>query len=126
MDNPVNTVNPDGMDWISAIFNNELFAYNDSRINCEEDISRYYYDGGKNINYVGKRGMVTRYDGENDNVFFNLGSDGNFYDADGKQVLSEFNIEGKLHVGSDVIDKNSEYSHNWYGTYLGLDNPYNK
>ena len=123
--NPVRRVDPDGRDWISAMYEGERFVYYDSRVHSEADISKYYYGGGKNTNieYVGKSGRITYDDGINETLKYVLNPDGSFCDADGRTIKKEISIDGMLHVGSDVIKKDSEYSHNMYGTYLGKYNP---
>lgn len=118
---PVNAVDPDGRDWISAKYDGELFVYFDSRVSSQDDIRELYYGGGghESISYVGKSGRITR----NDKTLFSLSEDGSFYDASGNKVEKEYSIDGLLHVGSDKLGNDGKYSHNWYGTYLGPNNP---
>ena len=123
---PVNRIDLNGDDWISAQYNDELFVYYDSRIESEEDINKFYYNGGRNTNisYVGRSGRITQYTESGEELLFKLGEDGSISNADGEFLTEEYSSDGsKLHVGSDQLEKDAKYSHNWYGTYLGPNNP---
>ena len=116
----------DGNDWISAKYDDEWFVYYDSRISSREDINKFYYKGGQstNINYLGKSGRVMQETSSGWKTFMTLNEDGFMYDTDGNKFNAEYNVEGLLNVGSDKMAiKDPQYSHNWYGTYLGPNNP---
>ena len=123
---PVNRIDVDGNDWISAKYDDEWFVYYDSRISSREDINKFYYKGGQstNINYLGKSGRIMQETSSGWKTFMTLNEDGFMYDTDGNKFNSEYNVEGLLNVGSDKMAiKDPQYSHNWYGTYLGPNNP---
>ena len=128
--NPVNAIDPNGCDWIRAKYGDELFVYYDSRIRNQDDIIKEYYNGEYrdfyDIQYVGSRGTVFRNTEDGLLTYYTLNNDGSFADASGNLVKSEVSIEGLLHIGNDnMITNNGNMGDNYYGIYLGSENPEN-
>ena len=127
--NPVNAMDPNGCDWISAKYGNELFVYYDSRISSQKDIVEHYYNGEErdyyDIQYVGTTGTVYQNTENGPLNYYTLNSDGSFADASGNLMESEVSMEGLLHIGNESMYamKIHAPNSNWYGTYLGPDNP---
>ncbi len=128
--NPIRFVDPNGCDWISAKYGDELFVYYDSRIKSQDDIIKHYYDGEDrdlyDIQYVGSKGTVFRNTGDGPLTYYTLNSDGSFADASGNLIDNEVSIEGLLHIGNETMINENGANQNWYGSYLGPDNPLNK
>ena len=128
--NPVNAIDPNGCDWISAKYGDELFVYYDSRIKNKDDIVKVYYDDEYreyyDIQYVGATGEVFRNTKDGLTTYYTLNNDGSFADAAGNLLDNEVSIDGLLHIGNermyDIMDKEKRKS-NWYGSYLGPNNP---
>ena len=119
---PVNYVDPTGMDWIMACYDGEVFLYYDDRIHNQEDIISVYYDNKDrkkyDIVYVGEFASFQSSDGTG----FSLNSDGSYTDKEGNTTFEEYAEDGVLHIGNSkntVQEKDS----NWYGTYTGPRNP---
>ena len=125
--NPLKYVDPTGCDWISAKYGNELFVFFDSIITSQEDIINTYYNGEildmYDISYVGSSGSVFENTEKGKTTRYILNTDGSFSDALGNMITSEVSIEGKLHIGNRSMITNSKNVGNWYGLYLGPDNP---
>ena len=127
--NPINAIDPNGCDWISAKYGDELFVYYDSRIKNKDDIVKVYYDDEYrdyyDIQYVGETGSVYGYMGEEKITLYTLNSNGSYNDSFGNEITSEISIEGLLHIGnSKMLSSNYKFGDNYYGIYLGSENPY--
>ena len=125
--NPMKYIDPNGMDWIHANYNGEQFVYFDDRINSQEDIDKYYYGNNEShsIKYLGKSGNVYQGTKDGDKLSYILNSDGTYSDSYGNMLLQEVSIGDKLHIGSSVIQLNEQQKNNFYGFYLGPNNPNN-
>ena len=125
--NPVNAIDPNGCDWISAKYGDELFVYYDSRIKSQDDIIKHYYDGEDrdfyDIQYVGTTGTVYQNTDNGPLTYYTLNSDGSFIDASGVLIDNEVSIEGLLHIGNETMINDNGANKNWYGSYLGPNNP---
>lgn len=119
---PVNYVDPTGLDWIMACYDGETFYFFDEKVNSEDGISNYYSDNRKkyDIKYVGKTKTVTASDG----TVFTLNEDGSYTKGNEAASFEEYAEEGKLHIGNSM-NTIQEDSRNWYGTYCGPNNPKN-
>jgi len=128
--NPVNAIDPNGCDWISAKYGDELFVYYDSRIRNKDDIVKVYYDDEYrdyyDIQYVGTTGTVYQNTENGPLYYYTLNSDGSFADASGNLMESEVSVEGQLHIGNEEMIIKNGANRNWYGSYLGPDNPQKK
>ena len=120
--NPVKFIDPDGRDWIHVTYGNEQFVYYDERIHGQNDIDKYY-SNSKTISYLGSTGKIYQGTEDGDKLCYSLNSDGSYTDANGNQLQDEISIGNKLHVGSSVVQKNLQSDDNWYGVYLGPNNP---
>ena len=124
---PVNARDPNGCEWISAKYCDELFVYYDSRIRNKDDIIKVYYDDEYryyyDIQYVGKTGTVFKNTENGLSNYYTLNSDGSFADASGSIIDKEVSIEGLLHIGNENMINENGAILNWYGTYLGPRNP---
>jgi hypothetical protein len=125
--NPVNAIDPNGCDWISAKYGNELFVYYDSRISSQKDIIEQYYNGEQrdfyNIQYVGTSGTIYGIiNNEEKMPYIALNTDGT-YTFDGKTENTEYTINGMLHVGTSLQELANKEIYNRYGIYLGERNP---
>ena len=110
------------MDWIIAHYEDDLFVFNDSRIKCFDDISKYY---GTNsyIQYIGPSGTVSQIqEDEESHLIYELNNDGSFV-----RCANAIINESHLHIGNDIT-KNGRVAinSNWYGSYLGPNNPQNQ
>ena len=125
--NPMKYIDPNGMDWIHANYNGEQFVYFDDRINSQEDIDKYYYGNNEShsIKYLGKSGNVYQGTKDGDKLSYILNSDGTYSDSYENMLLQEVSIGDKLHMGSSVIQLNEQQKNNFYGFYLGPNNPNN-
>jgi len=125
--NPMNAIDPDGKDWIYANYDGEQFVYFDDRINSQEDIDKYYYGniGSHPITYLGKSGNVYQGTKDGDKLSYTLNSDGTYSDSYGNLLSQEVSIGEKLHIGSSVVQLNGQPKNNFYGVYLGPNNPNN-
>ena len=119
---PVNYVDPTGMDWIMACYDGEMFLYYDEEIHNQQDIISKYYNGEDrkkyDIAYVGEFASYQSSDGTG----FSLNSDGSYTDKEGNTTFEEYADDGVLHIGNS---KNTvqRKGRNWYGTYTGSRNP---
>lgn len=134
--NPMNYTDKWGMEWISFKIENYVWAYYDSRIHSQQDIESYYYvngnDGNYSIQYIGKNGYIYNINNNNKSLSFILNSDGSYSDANGSThtdhllLIDDFGI---LRIGNDLYKPKEEdgpipdEKGNWYGTYLGPNNP---
>ena len=90
--NPVNNIDPDGMDWITAQYDDDYFYFWHPEIKCQDDISKYFYDN-EGIEYLGST------------VKLDLGESGVLLDANGDFKVNgiyqteEVNSNG-FHIGS--------------------------
>ncbi len=125
--NPVKYVDPNGMDWIYTNYDGEQFVYFDDRINSQEDINKYYYGnkGTHTITYLGKTGSIYQGTKYGDKLSYILNLDGSYSDSDGNLLTQEVSIGEKLHIGSSVVQINEQSKSNYYGVYLGPNNPNN-
>lgn len=119
---PVNMIDPDGRDWIYASYDDEQFVYFDERIHSQEDIEKYYFNS-KTIMYLGTTGTIYQGKEYGSKLCYSLKSDGLYTDAEGNILQDEVTINNKLHVGSSVVQKNTQDKKNMYGIYLGPYNP---
>ena len=103
--------------------------YYDSRIHSQDDIIEHYYGGeGRdyyNIQYVGTTGEVFRNTENGPITYYTLNNNGTFTDAAGNLQDNEVSIEGLLHIGNETMINENGANQNWYGSYLGPDNPLN-
>lgn len=60
-----------------------------------------------------------------DETTYILNSDGTYSDSYENMLLQEVSIGDKLHIGSSVIQLNEQQKNNFYGFYLGPNNPNN-
>lgn len=121
--NPVNLIDPTGNYWIKAKYDNTSFYFYDSRIQSEDDITKYYGEGTK-IAYVGETCTVNVIDGNTREVIdtFNLNDDGRI-EMNGHILSQEYNRDELLHIGNDTFTKTSSIMNNLYGNYYGGNNP---
>ena len=131
INDPVNRIDLDGNDWIMAKYGDYLWVYYDSNIHSQMDIYRDYYGGNPpdecDIQYIGEEGVVYNWDGDEKNAAYKLISNGTFVDNEGNIYADEVFINdsyGKLTLATDVgkiFEKDK--GKNWYGSYLGPNNP---
>ena len=117
---PVNNTDPTGMDWISASYENDHFYFWDERVTSQADITKYYGDENE-ISYVGEKCVISQLNEDGSTTGFSLFDDGTFA-INGKEFSSEYD-NGGLHIGSTNITSADKINANWYGSYLGDDNP---
>ena len=125
--NPVRLVDVDGRDWIKAEYEGETFYYFDENIHSQEDIKRLYYDNEDRTEYgISYFGAAGSFSSEADGDFC-FKSDGT-YTHNGQEMSSEYSNDGSLHVGSSKFTNLHEekQNNNWYGNYLGPNNPRNQ
>ena len=130
-ENPINYIDNYGEDWVSFIIDDFMWAYYDSRIHSQEDIEKYYYTKGNNghssIKYVGTEGFIYNSNEGEKTLLYKLNSDGTYTDSYGEISVEEKTIVddyGVLHIGNNILDAiNKNFGSNWYGTYLGPNNP---
>ena len=114
-----------------AKYGDYLWVYYDSNIHSQMDIYRDYYGGNPpdecDIQYIGEEGVVYNWDGDEKNAAYKLISNGTFVDNEGNIYADEVFINdsyGKLTLATDVgkiFEKDK--GKNWYGSYLGPNNP---
>ena len=77
--NPIRYIDPTGMDWIGAIYDDDIFYFFDERIKSQNDLERYY-GHNSDIQYRGKD-LVLILGGQKGELLnlFILKSDGKFY-----------------------------------------------
>ena len=128
--NPVNAVDPDGEDWIAISIGNTMWVYYDSNISSQQDIIQNYYKGeypnDNYIKYIGKEGAIYNNTSDSKNLIYSLHADGTFCDKDNNIITSDVHINdsfGELNLGSDINAKLNNVHSNWYGSYLGPNNP---
>ena len=131
INDPVNRIDLDGNDWIMAKYGDYMWVYYDSNIHSQMDIYRDYYGGNPpdecDIQYIGEDGVVYNWDGDEKNAAYKLISNGTFVDNEGNIYADEVFINdsyGKLTLATDVgkiFEKDK--GKNWYGSYLGPNNP---
>ena len=124
-ENPVKLVDLDGRDWITATYEGESFYYYDENVHSQDDVKALYYNGENrdsyDITYVGETGSYTS---ETDG-YFEFNSDAS-YSHNGETKKVEYYHKGVLHIGSSkhtTTPKDSKSNNNWYGNYLGPNNP---
>ena len=126
---PVNYVDPTGMDWIMACYDGEMFLYYDEEIHNQQDIISKYYNGEDrkryDIAYVGESASYQSSDGTG----FSLNSDGSYTDKEGNTTFEEYADDGVLHIGNSRTSVQNRIpilkTYNLYGTYAGPSNPHN-
>lgn len=124
--NPLRYVDPTGMDWIFAKYENHHFFFYDENIESKEDVKNII-DKGTDIQYLGKDISVWIKKGGIENKRMHLYGNGDF-SIDGIIQNQEYNDE-KLHVGSVRFldwtkgDTKKLYDKNYHGVYLGHRNP---
>ena len=131
INDPVNRIDLDGNDWIMAKYGDYMWVYYDTNIHSQMDIYRDYYGGNPpdecDIQYIGEEGVVYNWDGDEKNAAYKLISNGTFVDNEGNIYADEVFINdsyGKLTLATDVgkiFEKDK--GKNWYGSYLGPNNP---
>ncbi len=126
--NPVNLIDPTGNYWIKAKYDKTSFYYYDSRILTEDDIAKYYGDE-TDLSFAGQSITIEVLDAETRKMLdsFKLKDDGTFL-MNGTELDTEYNRNNSLIIGSDCFlakDRNGNivYPNNWYGNYLGPNNP---
>ena len=121
-------VDVDGKDWIAAEYEGETFIYFDENIKSQEDIVQQYYGGEDRASYdIEYLGETSVFASSGDGIF-ELNSDGS-YIHNGSKRTDEYSNDGSLHVGSSVyttFPNEGKQSNNWYGNYLGPNNPRDK
>ena len=120
--NPVNYVDPDGMDWVYVSYGSDMFYFYDNRVKSQEDIIKYYYGGSSKdnrIQYYGRAGSVKNENGE---LLYTLNNNGTFSDTNGKILSKEVDQDG-YHIGNNALLGKVISPDNWYGFYLGPNNP---
>ena len=120
--NPVRYVDPDGREWITVKYKNDSFFFYDDRIKSQDDISKYYYGGSSSnnwISYYGSEGVV---ENEKGDIMYYLNEDGSFSDATGSVIKEEVDNSG-IHIGNNMMLNQKVSPNNWYGFYLGPNNP---
>jgi len=131
VNNPVANIDFNGKDWITARYENTLWVYDDSEIKSQEDIIKKYYGGNQpeecDIHYVGEKGVVYNIKDGVKTVAFTLNKDGSFTNSAGESSTKDTYISdkfGDLNIGNskNLSSKHPENS-NWYGSYLGPNNP---
>ena len=119
--NPILYIDPTGKDWIVAYYNDtDLFFFYDSKIHNQDDVYNKY---GKdtNIKYLSNNLDIT-YKSKHGEENFKLLSNGNIL-KNKKALIDEYDSGTGLHIGSDKFTDISSINDNWYGSYLGPDNP---
>ncbi|MDE6191138.1 MAG: hypothetical protein K2G47_05880, partial [Muribaculum sp.] len=117
---PVNNTDPTGMDWISASYENDHFYFWDERVTSQADITKYYGEENE-ISYVGGICVISQLNEDGSTTGFSLFNDGTFA-VNGKDFSGEYDKDG-LHIGSTNITRIDKINANWYGSYLGNNNP---
>ena len=113
--NPVNFIDPTGMDWVSAQYENHQFYYFFSNINGMTDFNNTFGEQS-NFSYLGKEYSLNINDSS-----FELLADGNI-SHNGNMLESEINIDNTF-FGSDNFVIRETIGNNYYGNYLGSNNP---
>ena len=123
--NPLKFADQNGMDWITAIYDAERYYFHDRRIKNQNDIYEYYSNGSY-IEYVGEATIEVIGDkttGSSKTV--GLGKDGVF-SVDGEIISSEYHQDNVLHIGNDKNLNQKTINNNFYGSYMGPNNPKTK
>ena len=119
--NPIRYIDPTGNDWIAAFYNNyDFFYYYDSEIHSQEDVYNKYGDN-TDILYQGDN-LHLIYSDNKSEIDLKLLPNG-FYLKDDKVLADEYDSGTGLHIGSDKFTKSKTVISNWYGSYLGPNNP---
>lgn len=121
--NPVNFGDYNGMDWISAEYDDDVFFCFDPDIKTVEDIGTKYYYGDQstshNIKLIGECGSF-----EKNGYSFYFHEDGSYSYSSGNNatiVVGEIDDdELGMHIGTI---SNNKRSANYFGNYLGDRNP---
>lgn len=56
--NPIKNIDPSGMDWISATYENHTFYFYDERVKSTEDVKKYYSEDATGISYIGESDFI--------------------------------------------------------------------
>lgn len=119
--NPIRYIDPTGNDWIAAFYNNyDFFYYYDSEIHSQEDVYNKYGDN-TDILYQGDN-LHLIYSDNKSEIDLKLLPNG-FYLKGDEVLTDEYDSGTGLHIGSDKFTKSKTVISNWYGSYLGPDNP---
>ena len=120
--NPVNFIDPTGMDWVSAQYENHQFYYFFSNINGMTDFNNTFGEQS-NFSYLGKEYSLNINDSS-----FELLADGNI--SHNGNILDKEYDQNNILIGSDYIvssvNNNGSPIQNRYGFYFGEKNPINK
>ena len=120
---PVNAVDPSGRGWIRGDYGNDVFYFYDSRVNSQEDVQKYYVNADNTITYLGDNSYF-----EINGIRYDLCPDGIVRYKDNFLVRESFlgGSEQGIFIGGDRYTNLSDWTHNWYGKYLGPNNPITK
>ena len=114
--NPIKYIDPSGMNWISAIYENHTFYFYDERVKSAEDVKKYYSEDATGISYIGELALVV-----SPGLTIELLSDGSY------MVNAEFqNTEydnDEIIIGSTLYTDINTINNNFYGSYMGNSNP---
>ena len=120
--NPVNFIDPTGMDWVSAQYENHQFYYFFSNINGMSDFNNMF-GNQSNFSYLGKEYSLNINDSS-----FELLADGNI--SHNGNILDKEYDQNNILIGSDCIvssvNNNGSPIQNRYGFYFGERNSINK
>lgn len=120
--NPNKYNDPLGLDWISAQFDNHIFIFFDNRVESVDDITNNYGRDLENWTYLGDNGQIvigSKMDGST--ITIGLGQDGSF-SINGVVQTNEYD-SSDIHVGNAKTTKAESIMNNFYGNYLGSNNP---
>ena len=123
--NPANNIDPDGQDWVSAQYEDDYFFFWFDKIKSQDDINKMIRPN-EGIKYLGKEKNLTIKIGDKD-ISVSLNEDGHF-SIDSSVQREEYN-NNNIHIGSehftqlDYYDNSNTLKSNWYGMYLGPNNP---
>ena len=121
--NPLSLIDPTGMDWIAAKYNDDQFLYYEDDIKSQNDIYQKYGSECK-LYYFGNEVAITSISPDgNVSDRFCLLPDGRIFLND-KEIVTEYNNHN-LHIGKESLASKSSLHDNWYGFYLGPNNPKN-
>ena len=122
LNNPLRYTDPTGEDWIYVRRGATDFYFYDERIKNQDDVYKYYGEDS-NIQYLGTTEFVYYSSG----LSVGLLSDGS-YIIENVKYIGDYNFEN-LNIGDNrfVVDYSFWFfDGNWYGSYVGPNNPMNK
>lgn len=118
--NPIRNIDPSGMGWITATFENQTFYFFDERVKSKEDIDKYYV-ANESIEYLGEIAGITVNEKNGTPFFISLYSDGTF--AINTEPINHEVNSSTYHIGSTQFTNMNTIATNWHGSYLGPRNP---